>query len=235
MRKNYKDSVKSLEADIQLANTLAMNCVKDDDGSYIQLRVDFSPAAHLFFNLFPWADCRMAGALGLIRVFIYKIYANGKTSMHLLERKASMRQFYGFVLPSIMQLQRGITDLDERKQKEIWFASYSRKDNPKKENLSDAADVEREAECEICMETTYRRVVLPGCNHSLCFKCYRDWNERARSCPFCRASLKGVKLTDVWILIEASDIIDLAKILKENTKRLFMYIEKLPLVPIPKD
>ncbi|KAI3830008.1 hypothetical protein L1987_04140 [Smallanthus sonchifolius] len=229
MAKRYKDSLKALEADIQHANTLALNSIKDDDGSYLQLRLYFSPAADLFSHLFPWADCRIAGSLGLIRVFIYKIHADGKTTMHVHERKASMRQFYGFVFPSIMQLQSGITDLEERKQKEIWLTSYSRKNKPENEKLSDA-DVEREAECGICMETN-SKVVLPNCNHSLCLKCYRDWHERSRSCPFCRESLKGVKLTNLWIYIEESDIIDVAIILKENTERLFMYIEKLPLVP----
>ncbi|KAK9057567.1 hypothetical protein SSX86_022403 [Deinandra increscens subsp. villosa] len=229
MRKNFKDSLKALEADIQHANTLALNSIKDDDGSYLQLRLYFSPSADSFSYLFPWVNCRIAGALGLIRVLIYKVYADGKTTMHVHERKASMKQFYGCVFPSIMQLQSGITDLEERKQKEIWLKSYSQKGGSEKEKRSDA-DVEREAECGICMETK-RKVVLPKCNHSLCLKCYRDWHGRSQSCPFCRESLKGVKLTDLWIYIEASDIIDLAIILKENTKRLFMYIEKLPLVP----
>ncbi|KAJ0956534.1 putative transcription factor C2H2 family [Helianthus annuus] len=228
MGKKYKDSLKTLEADIQHANTLAVNSVKDDDGSYLQLRVYFSPAAALFCYLFPWVDCRIAGALGLIHVFIYMICADGKNTMHVHERKASIRQFYGIVFPSIMQLQSGITDLEERKQKETLLASYSRKDDFEKEKLSDA-DVEREAECGICMEIN-SKVVLPNCNHSLCLKCYRDWHARSRSCPFCRESLKGVKLTDLWIYIEERDTIDLAIILKENTKRLFMYIEKLPCV-----
>ncbi|XP_076915268.1 E3 ubiquitin-protein ligase AIRP2-like [Bidens hawaiensis] len=227
-KKYYKDSLKSLEADIQHANTLALNLIKDGDGSYVQFRLHFSHGADLFSKLFPWLDCRVAGALGLIRVFIYKVYADGKTSMHVRERKASMRQFYGLWFPSIMQLQSGINDMEERKQKEMLLTSYSRKDGFDREKLS-VADVEREVECGICMEIN-SKVVLPNCNHSLCLKCYRDWHERSRSCPFCRESLKGVNLTDLWIYIEASDTIDLAIIFKENTKRLFMYIEKLPLV-----
>ncbi|KAL8215200.1 hypothetical protein R6Q57_004649 [Mikania cordata] len=227
MRKNYKDSLKSLEADIQHANTLALNSIKDDDESYLQLRLYFSPSVDLFSRLFSWADCRIAGALGLISVFIYTMQATSKTTMLVHERKASMRQFYGFIFPSIMQLQSGVTDLEEEKQKEILLKNYSRND---RFGLSDA-DVERETECGICMETNKKLVVLPSCNHSICLKCYLDWRKRSRSCPFCRENLNGMKLTDFWIYVEASDIIDLDVILKENTKRLFKYIEKLPLVP----
>ncbi|KAI3667747.1 hypothetical protein L6452_42816 [Arctium lappa] len=228
MRKNYKDSIKALEADIQHANTLALNSPRDDNGACPQLRLYFSPAADLFSYLFPWADCKISGALGLLRVFIYMMYADGKTTMHVHERKASIRQFYAVIFPSIMQVQSGITDLEERKQKEICLRRYSRKDGLEKGKLSDA-DVEREAECGICMETN-SKVVLPNCSHSLCLKCYRDWHGRSRSCPFCRESLKGVNLSDLWICIEANDIIDVAIISKENSKRLFMYIEKLPLL-----
>lgn len=77
------------------------------------------------------------------------------------------------LFPSILQLESGITDLEERKQKEIYSKRYSRKDGFDKGKLSDA-DVEREIECGICMETN-SRVVLPNCSHSLCLKCYRDW------------------------------------------------------------
>ncbi|PWA69613.1 zinc finger, RING/FYVE/PHD-type [Artemisia annua] len=228
MRKNYKDSLKALEADIQHANTLALNTIKDDNGGCIQMRLYFSPAADFFPCLFPWADCKIAGAFGLIRVFIYMIYADGKTTMHVHEKRASLRQFYGVVFPSIMQLQSGITDLEERKQKEILLKRYSRMDELGNGKLSDA-DVEREAECGICMETN-GKVVLPNCTHSLCLKCYRDWHGRSRSCPFCRKSLKGVNLTDLWTCVESSDIIEQAIISTENSKRLFMYIDKLPLV-----
>ncbi|XP_023764031.1 E3 ubiquitin-protein ligase AIRP2 [Lactuca sativa] len=229
MGKNYKDSLKALEADIQHANTIALNSPKDDNGACFQMRIYFSPAVDLFSYLFPWADCKIAGALGLLRVFVYQLYADGKTSMDVHERKASIRQFYGVIFPSIMQLQSGIMDLEERKNKEICLKKYSRKDGLEKGKLSND-DIERESECGICMETK-TKVVLPNCTHSLCFKCYRDWHGRSRSCPFCRETLKGLKVADLWICVEASDAADLAIILKENSKRLFMYIEKLPLVP----
>lgn len=228
MGKVFKDSLKALEADIQHANTLALSSPRDQDGASLQMRLSFSPAVDLFSFLFPWTDCKFAGALGLLRIFIYMTYADGKTTMSVQERKASIKQFYDVIFPSILQLQSGITDLEERKQKEICSKKYSRKDNFDKGKLSDA-DAEREIECGICMETN-SRVVLPNCSHSLCLKCYRDWHGRSRSCPFCRDSLKEVNNSDLWICIEAGEIVDMNVISKENEKRLFMYIEKLPLI-----
>ncbi|KAJ9565278.1 hypothetical protein OSB04_001244 [Centaurea solstitialis] len=237
MGKIFKDSLKALEADIQHANTLALSSPRDQDGASVQMRLSFSPAVDLFSFLFPWMDCKIAGALGLLRIFIYMTYADGKTTMSVQERKASIKQFYDVIFPSIMQLQGGITDLEERKQKEICSKRYSRKDGFDKGKVSDA-DAEREIECGICMETN-SRVVLPNCSHSLCLKCYWDWyaftvilrwHERSRSCPFCRDNLKEVEMSDLWICVEAGEIVDLNVIAKENKKRLFMYIEKLPLI-----
>ena len=58
------------------------------------------------------------------------------------------------------------------------------------------------------------------------------WLRRARSqsCPFCRDSLKRVNSGDLWIYTSSCEIIELSAIAKENLKRLFMYIEKLPLL-----
>lgn len=35
---------------------------------------------------------------------------------------------------------------------------------------------------------------------------------------------------DLWIYTDKRDVVDLPSILRENNKRLFMYIDKLPLV-----
>lgn len=37
------------------------------------MRMSYSPAAHLFLFLVQWTDCSLAGALGLLRVLIYKV------------------------------------------------------------------------------------------------------------------------------------------------------------------
>lgn len=159
---------------------------------------------------------------------LLQAYVDGKTTMSVHERKASIREFYGVIFPSLLQLQRGITDVEERKQREICAAKYKRKDDMDKGKLSEV-DVEREEECGICMEIS-SKVVLPNCNHSLCMKCYRNWRPRSQSCPFCRDSLKRVSSGDLWIYMNSHEIDDLSSISRENLKRLFMFIDKLPLI-----
>ncbi|KAK8613193.1 hypothetical protein V6N13_100963 [Hibiscus sabdariffa] len=228
MRKSFKDSLKALEADIQFANTLASDYPREYDGACLQMRLSYSPAAHFFLFLVQWTDCHLAGALGLLRILIYKAYADGKTTMSIHERKASLREFYGVIFPSLLQLQKGITDVDERKQKEICASKFKRRDEMNKGKLCEI-DLEREEECGICMEM-HSKIVLPNCNHSMCMKCYRTWRIKSRSCPFCRDSLKRVDSGDLWIYTSMNDIVDLSSISSENMKRLFMYIEKLPLI-----
>ncbi|XP_059296494.1 E3 ubiquitin-protein ligase AIRP2 isoform X1 [Lycium ferocissimum] len=254
MRKSFKDSLKALEADIQHANTLASDYPREYDGASLQMRLSYSPCAQFFLFLVQWTDCHFAGALGLLRILIYKVtfpffllrrlsvflghesflmmllqaYEDGKTSMYIHERKASIKQFYGMIFPSLLQLQRGITEIDERKQREICATKFKKGDAMNKGKLSEI-EIEREEECGICMEMD-TKVVLPSCNHSLCMKCYRNWRARSQSCPFCRDSLKRVDSGELWIYTNICDIKDLCTITRENMKRLLMYIEKLPVV-----
>ncbi|KAJ9146794.1 hypothetical protein P3X46_029020 [Hevea brasiliensis] len=225
---SFKDSLKALEADIQHANTLALDYPREIDGARLQMRLSHSPAAQFLLFLVQWADCHLAGALGLLRILVYVTYADGKTTMSVYERKASIREFYAVIFPSLLQLQRGITDLEDKKQKEVCNTRYRRKDELERGKLSQI-DFEREEECGICMEMN-SKVVLPDCIHSLCLKCYQDWRERSQSCPFCRGSLKRVNSGDLWIYTDKSDTVDLSLISRENCKRLFMYIDKLPLI-----
>ncbi|KAL6987802.1 E3 ubiquitin-protein ligase airp2 [Sarracenia purpurea var. burkii] len=228
MRKSFKDSLKALEADIHHANTLASDYPREYDGACLQMRLSYSPCAQIFLFLVRWTDCNLAGALGLLRILIYKAYEDGKTIVSFHERKASIREFYGVIFPSLLQLQRGINEVEDRKQREMCAAKYKRRDEMKKGKLSEI-DIEREEECGICLEIS-SKVVLPKCNHAMCMKCYRDWRARSQSCPFCRDSLKRVNSSDLWIYTSSCDVVDLPAIAKENLKRLVMYIEKLPLV-----
>lgn len=94
---------------------------REYDGATLQMRLSYSPCAHIFLFLVQWTDCHFAGALGLLRILIYKVnfpfflvvlsvsflgyeschmmfmqaYEDGKTSMYIHERKASIKQFYG--------------------------------------------------------------------------------------------------------------------------------------------
>lgn len=229
MRKSFKDSLKALEADIQHANTLASDYPRAYGGACLQMRLSYSPCAHMFLFLVQWTDCKLAGALGLIRVLIYKAYENGKTSMCVHERKASIREFYGVIFPSLLQLQRGITDVEERKQREILENKYRKRDDSNSKGKLSEVEAEREEECGICLELE-PKVVLPDCNHALCMKCYRNWRVRSQSCPFCRDSLKRVNSGDLWICTNSGEVIDLAAISTENLKRLLLYIQSLPLL-----
>ncbi|GLT77619.1 hypothetical protein SLA2020_491870 [Shorea laevis] len=228
MRKSFKDSLKALEADIQFANTLASDYPREYDGACVQMRLSYCPAAQFFLFLVQWTDCHLAGTLGLLRILIYKAYQDGKTTMYIHERKASLKEFYGVIFPSLLQLQRGITDVEDRKQRETCATKYKRKDESEKGKLSEI-DLEREEECGICMEMN-SKVVLPICSHSMCMKCYQNWRVRSQSCPFCRDSLSQVDSGDLWICISRREIVDLSLISRENLKRLFMYIDKLPLI-----
>ncbi|PPR95425.1 hypothetical protein GOBAR_AA25237 [Gossypium barbadense] len=182
MRKSFKDSLKVLEADIQHANTLASDFPREYDGACLQMRMSYSPAAHLFLFLVQWTDFHLAGALGLLRILIYKVYVDGTTTMSTHERKASIREFYTVIYPSLLQLQSGVTDSEDKQQKAACVERYRRREDEEYKQLTDI-DFEREEECGICMETNNSR-----------------------------------------------DIIDMATVTRENLRRLFMYIDKLPLI-----
>jgi len=53
---------------------------------------------------------------------------------------------------------------------------------------------------------------------------------RSQSCPFCRDSLKRVNSGDLWVFTDGRDVVDMTTVTRENLKRLFMYIDKLPLI-----
>ncbi|EEC82625.1 hypothetical protein OsI_27211 [Oryza sativa Indica Group] len=248
MGRSFRDSLKVLEADIQHANSLdtchqiyclsgqsyllwpcsAAEFRREYDGACLQMRMSYCPAAHFFLFLVQWTDCNLAGALGLLRILIYKVYADGTTTMSAHERKASIREFYAVIFPSLMQLHEGINEVEDKKQKAICIERYRRRDEDQKMVISEIDD-NIEEECGICMEIN-GKVVLPTCSHAMCIKCYRDWRSRSQSCPFCRDSLKRVNSADLWIYTDNRDIVDMATVRKENLRRLFMYIDKLPTV-----
>ncbi|KAG0474638.1 hypothetical protein HPP92_014324 [Vanilla planifolia] len=228
MRKSYKDSLKLLEADIQHANTLASEFTREYDGTCLQMRMSYSPAAHLFLFLVQWTDCSLAGALGLLRILIYKVHIDGTTTMSTHERKASVKEFYAVIFPSLMQLHKGITDMEDKKQKAMCLERYRRRDIDDRWQFSEL-DAEREEECGICMELN-SKIVLPNCSHCMCMKCYREWNSRSQSCPFCRDSLKSISSADLWVFTDSRDIVDMATVYRENLRRLILYIDKLPLL-----
>ncbi|GER53044.1 RING/U-box superfamily protein [Striga asiatica] len=115
-----------------------------------------------------------------------------------------------------------------KNMKALCLERYRRKDEEEHKQCSEV-ESEREEECGICMEMK-SKIVLPNCNHAMCLKCYREWRLRSQSCPFCRDSLKRVNSCDLWVFLDGRDVLDISAITRENLKRLFMYIDKLPLV-----
>jgi hypothetical protein len=56
-----------------LCGSRASEVPRDYDGACLQMRLSYSPVAHLFLFLVQWTDCSLAGALGLLRILIYKV------------------------------------------------------------------------------------------------------------------------------------------------------------------
>jgi len=46
----------------------------ETDGARFQMRLSHSPAAQFLLFMFKWTDCHLAGALGLLRVLVYKVH-----------------------------------------------------------------------------------------------------------------------------------------------------------------
>ncbi|XP_020595566.1 uncharacterized protein LOC110038944 [Phalaenopsis equestris] len=229
---SFKGSLKALEADIQHANSLAHAVQRAYGGACLQMKLSYGPLAPIFVFLLQWMHCVptyvLSSNLGLLQILVYKVYVDGKSSISAHERRASIREFYGIIYPSLQQLESNLLEKKEtfdrvrskdivgRKRAEEW-----------RKKLSDK-DLERDDECGICLEIC-TKMVLPSCNHAMCINCYHDWNTRSQSCPFCRASLKRVRSRDLWVLTSNCDVVDTETIEKENVRHFFCYIDSLPL------
>lgn len=65
-------SIITLEIN-NLLHYRASDFSREYDGACLQMRMSYSPAAHFFLFLVQWTDCHLAGALGLLRILIYKV------------------------------------------------------------------------------------------------------------------------------------------------------------------
>lgn len=231
----FRDSIKALEADIQHANTLAASLPRYYEGDYIQMKLSYGPFAPILLLFIEWMDftCTdyLPSYLGLLRILVYKVYVDG---MHVPsatseDRKATLREFYGVMYPSLKQLEDYFTDLVEESNARTKLSTKSIIKGIEGTKNYCSKDVEREHECGICMENC-TKMVLPVCGHSMCNNCFNDWNIRSQSCPFCRGSLKKVSSGDLWVLTSKNDVIDLFTLAKENLRNFYSYIENLPLM-----
>ncbi|XP_077227683.1 E3 ubiquitin-protein ligase AIRP2-like isoform X2 [Tasmannia lanceolata] len=220
-RSSYRESLKALEADIQHANTLAAAIPRAYGGACLQMRLSYSPLAPLFHFLIQWMDCSctytLPSDLGFLQILINKVYVDGETTISSYERKASLREFYAVIYPSLQQLEDEFTKLEDTKQRGRYVEIFSRKRLDERRKLSDK-DLEREDECGICLEAC-TKMVLPNCTHAMCINCYHDWG-----------SLKRVKSRDLWVLTSNGDVVDTATVAKENLRRFYVYVDNLPLI-----
>ncbi|XP_043723995.1 E3 ubiquitin-protein ligase AIRP2-like isoform X1 [Telopea speciosissima] len=229
-RSSYRESIKALEADVQHANSLAAALPRDCGGEYLQMRLTYSPFAPFFVFLIEWIDCSfttLPSYLGFLHIVIYKVYLDGMTSISSKESKATIKEFYAVIYPTLRQLEGELTELADKNEKGECPEISGRKRAEERWKLSNK-DPEREDECGICMEAC-TKMVLPNCGHSMCISCFRDWNLRSQSCPFCRGSLKRVNSNDLWVLTGNGDVVDTVTLAKENLRHFYLYIDTLPL------
>ncbi|XP_022951171.1 uncharacterized protein LOC111454098 [Cucurbita moschata] len=221
-RSSCKDSLKVLEEDVNRANALAVAIPRAKHGSYLQMKLVYSQLAPLFLFLMQWVDCSctcvLPRYLNFFHILVYKVYTDGRPNLSAHGRKATLKDFYAVILPSLQRLQANARELDNAKEKRVGVEGDGKLSN---------GDVEREEECGICLEAS-TKMVLPNCCHSMCIKCYHNWNTRSESCPFCRGSLKRIKSEDLWVLTCSEDVVDTEKVSKEDLSRFYLYISSLP-------
>ncbi|MFS7958910.1 putative transcription factor C2H2 family [Helianthus anomalus] len=202
-RSSYEDSLKVIEADIQHANALVFACVLIEVGI---LKVLMNLAEQVDEN---------------------QVYTDGRPKISRHGRKATVNDFYAIILPSLRRLHYDLVELDNGPKEESPKLQISGPKKLEKDEKFTNIDLEREDECGICLEPC-TKIVLPNCCHAMCINCYRDWNSRQASCPFCRGNIKRVKSRDLWVLTCNDDVIDADLVSKEDLVRFYLYINNLP-------
>ncbi|GKV43511.1 hypothetical protein SLEP1_g50794 [Rubroshorea leprosula] len=189
------------------------------------MKLVYNHLAPLFLFLLQWMDCSCAcllpGYLSLFHILVYKVHADGRSNLSRHGRKATIREFYGVILPSLQRLHSNMGELDDDK------AESSNKKRIKLDSRFSDTELEREDECGICLEPC-TKMVLPNCCHAMCIRCYRNWNTKSESCPFCRGSIKRVNSEDLWVLTCNDDVVDHKTVSKEDLLRFYLYINSLP-------
>ncbi|XP_052204644.1 E3 ubiquitin-protein ligase AIRP2-like [Diospyros lotus] len=229
-RFSYQDSLKILEADIQHANALAAAIPKAKGRARLQMKLVYNQLAPLFLFLLQWMDCSctclLPRYLNLFHILVYKVYTDGRPNISAHGRKATIRDFYAIILPSLRRLHDDLMELGNPKDENPGMNVIGKKKLEGGAGFSNI-DLEREDECGICLEHC-TKMVLPNCCHAMCINCYRDWNTRSESCPFCRGSIKRVKSRDLWVLTCSDDVVDAETVCKEDLLSFYRYISSLP-------
>ncbi|KAJ0866823.1 putative transcription factor C2H2 family [Helianthus annuus] len=201
-RSSYEDSLKVIEADIQHANALAAALPRAKDGARFQMKLVHDQLTPLIMFLLQWIDsscaCLLPRCLNLFHITVYKVYTDGGQRFLDMEGRQLLATFMvTIILPSLRRLHYDLVERDNGPKEpspELEISGPKKLDKDKKfTNI----DLEREDECGICLEPC-TKIVLPNCCHAMCINCYRDWNSRAASCPFCRGNIKRVQSRDLW-------------------------------------
>ncbi|KAJ8758897.1 hypothetical protein K2173_002676 [Erythroxylum novogranatense] len=227
-KSSYQDSLKVLEADIQHANALAATIPRGKDGARLQMKLVYNDWAPFVLFLLQRIDCScmcLLPRLNLFHILVYEAYTDGRPRLSTYGRKATIRDFYGVILPSLKRLYSNLEELEE--VKEGYSGVKFGKRGLEGDNRMSNVDLERESECGICLEPC-TKIVLPNCCHAMCIKCYRNWNTKSESCPFCRGSLKRVNSEDLWVLTCDNDVVDTKTISREDLLGFYLYINSLP-------
>ncbi|KAK4414177.1 E3 ubiquitin-protein ligase AIRP2 [Sesamum alatum] len=225
-----QDSLRAIESDIQHANMLAASISRAKGGACLQMKLAYNHLAPVYLFLLQWFNfsctCLLPTYLNLFYVVIYKVHLDSKQKYPSHGRKATIGQFYAVILPSLEHLYDTSLELDTY-QNELHGHDTAVRKKPEDSNKHFDVDLEREDECGICLDRC-TKMVLPNCCHAMCINCYRDWNMRSESCPFCRGSLKRVKSGDLWVLTRTGDVVDQETLSKEDMFRFYLYINNLP-------
>ncbi|KAL0904196.1 hypothetical protein M5K25_026272 [Dendrobium thyrsiflorum] len=152
---------------------------QNKDGAYLQMMMSYSPAAKHFLCIAKWADCSLgvalglAGAFGLLRVLICESRVDGRGAKSKCVKKASIKEFYSVIFPSLIQMQKGITVMEDYNRMTLCIERGRKIADAERRQFSEL-DIERDEECGICMELN-GKIVIPNCCHAMCFKCYSNW------------------------------------------------------------
>ncbi|KAJ7956110.1 RING finger protein [Quillaja saponaria] len=226
----YDDSLKALEADIQQANMLAASIPRGKGGAYLQMKLVYNHLAPILLFLLQWMDCScsciLSSTLNLFHIIVYKVHSDGKADMSSCGRKATIREFYSVILPSLQRLHGDSLELDITQEEGHNFQIVVNRITEVQRKPSDV-DLERENECGICLEPC-TKMVLPNCCHAMCVNCYHNWNSRSESCPFCRGSLRRVNSGDLWVLTCSNDVVDAQTVMREDMLRFYLFVNNLP-------
>ncbi|XP_076892525.1 E3 ubiquitin-protein ligase AIRP2-like [Bidens hawaiensis] len=230
---SYEDSLKVIEADIQHANALAAAIPRAKDGARFQMKLVHDQLTPLIMFLLQWIDssctCLLPRYLNLFHITIYKVYnyTDGRPKISRHGRKATVSDFYAIILPSLRRLHYDLVECGNRPNEQSPDLEISGPKKLEKDKKLTNIDLERGDECGICLEPC-TKIVLPNCCHAMCINCYRDWNSRSASCPFCRGNIKRVQSRDLWVLTCDDEVIDADLVSQEDLVRFYLYINNLP-------